>query len=309
MYSVVLFKETNDIAAVPLTWVHNNNVFWPPHRSTMRVTTAIKNQVESETHWTQYQCAVLSTTASRRMEDTDISGPSAQGGAIELFTIELTGNIARNRCASIYFPSLSVAMCCVAKLADSALTLKMFFFLLALVKPLSELEYVTMQLASHSTILARIEQRMSNVATPIDEPVEPQDMPAYPVQTNDDLERLEASLENKSIFPALVKKLGQIGGSDVATTTKRILKRLIIDEVAVLYSYTGRKGKKWAEKLSTFTLFPTAVRTTRNATDDEISRVIGDWLRFANARLTSSKASKNLISLLPFIEIFEACGH
>ncbi|KAH7954408.1 hypothetical protein HPB49_018261 [Dermacentor silvarum] len=119
----------------------------------------------------------------------------------------------------------------------------------ALVKPLSELEYVTMQLASHSTILARIEQRMSNVATPIDEPVEPQDMPAYPVQTNDDLERLEASLENKSIFPALVDSERE---ETVRITGRKLVveKRCAIVLATILAAVTREawSRKKWEAK-------------------------------------------------------------
>ncbi|XP_037521110.2 uncharacterized protein LOC119397817 [Rhipicephalus sanguineus] len=119
-------------------------------------------------------------------------------------------------------------------------------------------------------------------------------MPLYPARSEEELRTLEDSLDNSIIFAALVKELGQIGGSDVSTTTKRVMKRLLDDSVAVLYSYTGRKGKRRAAELNIVRLVFAAVRSTQKATDAEISHVIGDWLRFANARLTASKASKNL---------------
>lgn len=127
---------------------------------------------------------------------------------------------------------------------------------------------------------------------PMDDIINPEDMPPYPIHTEDELRKLEASLENSSILAVLVKELGQTGGSDVATITKRILRRLICDEVAVLYSYTGRKGKKRAAELNTVRLVLAAVRVTRQVADMEVSHIVGEWLHFANARLTTSKASK-----------------
>lgn len=51
-----------------------------------------------------------------------------------------------------------------------------------------------------------------------------------------------------------MKVLGQTSGENVPPTTKRVLKNLVTDEVAVLYSWTGRKGKKRAEKLKIISL-------------------------------------------------------
>ncbi|KAL3178536.1 hypothetical protein MRX96_038427 [Rhipicephalus microplus] len=145
-----------------------------------------------------------------------------------------------------------------------------------------------MQLAAQSAVLTRIEHRL-NQDTTVENAMDLNEMPLYPATTEEELRTLEASLENSIIFAALVKELGQIGGCDISTTTKRVMKRLLHDSVAVLYSYTGRKGKRRAAELNIVRLVFAAVRTTCKATDAEISHVTGDWLRFANARLTASK--------------------
>lgn len=51
-----------------------------------------------------------------------------------------------------------------------------------------------------------------------------------------------------------MKELGQIGGRDVASTTKTVFKKLVGDEVAVFYNRTGRNGKQEAGKLKIFSL-------------------------------------------------------
>ncbi|XP_029832588.1 uncharacterized protein LOC120837814 isoform X2 [Ixodes scapularis] len=157
----------------------------------------------------------------------------------------------------------------------------------ALVTVLRELECIKAQLTSMATMLARIQMHVNaDDPTAMAGPVHPEDLPVYPVKTREEFAFLEASLKNEAIFAKLVKELGQIGGRDVASTTKTVFKKLVGDEVAVFYNRTGRNGKQEAGKLKIFSLIYAAVRVTRKtATDDEMGRAIGDWLRFANVRL------------------------
>ncbi|CAN7948367.1 unnamed protein product, partial [Ixodes pacificus] len=145
---------------------------------------------------------------------------------------------------------------------------------------LRELEHIKVQLTSQALTLSRIERKVNGDApAAMTEPVRPQDIPVYPVGTDEELALLEASLKNEAIFGMLVRNLGQMGGGNVALATKAVFKKLVNDEVAILYNWTGRKGKKNP-------LIFAAVRVNfSRATDDEMGHAIGAWLRFANVRL------------------------
>ncbi|XP_077531333.1 uncharacterized protein LOC144143453 [Haemaphysalis longicornis] len=162
-----------------------------------------------------------------------------------------------------------------------------------LITVLRELESLKAELKTQSRTLAKIEERMAAQApTALADTALPEDLPLYPATTEDELATLNASLEDAAIFSAMVKVLGQTGGSNVPSTTKRVFKKLVADEVAVLYSWTGRKGKKRAEKLKIISLVFAAVRVTQKATDDTLGHIIGDWLRFANVRLMATQKRK-----------------
>ncbi|XP_077507081.1 uncharacterized protein LOC144116224 [Amblyomma americanum] len=124
--------------------------------------------------------------------------------------------------------------------------------------------------------------------------VAPDDMPIYPVKTQEELDILEPSTKDAATFATLVKTLGQIGGTDIRGTTRRVFRSLVSDDIAVQYNWTERKGNKRAGKLAIIRLVFAAVRVTRSAIDDEMARALADWLRFSNSRLTAAKASNSL---------------
>lgn len=74
-----------------------------------------------------------------------------------------------------------------------------------MVTVLRELERIKVQLTSQALTLSRIERKVNgDDPAAMAELVQPQDMPVYPVGTDEELALLEASLKNEAIFAMLV---------------------------------------------------------------------------------------------------------
>ncbi|CAH1720200.1 unnamed protein product [Aphis gossypii] len=66
-----------------------------------------------------------------------------------------------------------------------------------------------------------------------------------PISTNDELNIFKKALtEDNTIYDQTVNMLSKIGGDNYKQAVRRILKKLITDEYAKSYSYTGHKGNK-----------------------------------------------------------------
>ncbi|XP_075550772.1 uncharacterized protein LOC142584553 [Dermacentor variabilis] len=72
-----------------------------------------------------------------------------------------------------------------------------------------------------------------------------QPVQTYPLRTVDEIDHLEGNLKSSSSTRRqLCKVLGHIGGNTLRSTTSNILKYLLHDSVAVMYSLHGQKGKR-----------------------------------------------------------------
>ncbi|XP_042142353.1 uncharacterized protein LOC121833279 [Ixodes scapularis] len=341
MFSVAHFMVSDDISVIASDWVQDGKTFWPPFKSSTRVTAAIKGRMKPDYDWEQFTCRVLSSTDSyevarkraiRAEERSDVtSEPEANvkrtrrpprplddyltesssdedptteeptpSDHMEFLDEPPQAPLPRNSgsqsigarekdcdgnvvCKTGRAETTSSSNCTPQPCKNVLLTV------------LRELEHIKVQLTSQALTLSRIERKVNGDApAAMTEPVRPQDMPVYPVGTDEELALLEASLKNEAIFAMLVRNLGQMGGGNVALATKAVFKKLVNDEVAILYNWTGRKGKKKARKLNITPLIFAAVRVNfSRATDDEMGHAIGEWLRFANVRLTNAKAKKS----------------
>lgn len=68
-YSVVHFHERDEVSVVPSKWVRGNEVLWPPYKSTVKITAAIKDMEEtSPRDWEQYKCRVMVTCGKQPLE-------------------------------------------------------------------------------------------------------------------------------------------------------------------------------------------------------------------------------------------------
>ncbi|XP_077533322.1 uncharacterized protein LOC144145518 [Haemaphysalis longicornis] len=312
MFSVIHFTASDEVAVVPSTWVENDEAHWPGYKSTSKVNAAIRSQAAPSKDWEQFPCRVLSTTdnyevarqRSIRAEDnSDLTSDPEQSQtrvrrppkphedfveeSSEESIDESTSDPLDTHCTQFVNHPPKARHSRSSKVSDSRRKAEV------LITVFRELESLKAELKTQSRTLAKIEERMAAQApTALADTALPEDLPLYPATTEDELATLNASLEDAAIFSAMVKVLGQTGGSNVPSTTKRVFKKLVADEVAVLYSWTGRKGKKRAEKLKIISLVFAAVRVTQKATDDALGHIIGDWLRFANVRLMATQKRK-----------------
>lgn len=108
-------------------------------------------------------------------------------------------------------------------------------------------------MAQHSLILNELLRTSRRVHQ--DGLVAPEDVPKFPLQTLGDFQNFDKLLEQNSalndymvkirhIFPRYnffkVSRLAAVGGSGVESLTRRIMKFLLSNEVAVLYNWKGR---------------------------------------------------------------------
>ena len=65
----------------------------------------------------------------------------------------------------------------------------------------------------------------------------------FPVKTMDDLNKFDEILNTETEFKDAVKELSEYGGDGNYHFVKRVLTALVSNEVAILFSWLGRKGK------------------------------------------------------------------
>ena len=61
LFAVVEFPDSNEVEAVPDLWLYENGrmCYWPPFKSTKKVTDAIKSMTAFEPNWLRYKSKVL----------------------------------------------------------------------------------------------------------------------------------------------------------------------------------------------------------------------------------------------------------
>ncbi|XP_074040012.1 uncharacterized protein [Leptinotarsa decemlineata] len=64
------------------------------------------------------------------------------------------------------------------------------------------------------------------------------------LRTEEDLNLFEDFLQNKENISEVVKELSVIGGTNFKVMVKRLMQRVLHDELAILYSWIGFKQKK-----------------------------------------------------------------
>ncbi|XP_077276928.1 uncharacterized protein LOC143908251 [Temnothorax americanus] len=111
-------------------------------------------------------------------------------------------------------------------------------------------------------------------------------------------EWINASMDNKV---ALTEELSRIGGSNVKELIKRIMYRILLNEVGMLYSWEGAKKKKAFKNLNIAAVILDVVRKNpkiQNATELEAINHIKAWLvrskdRYFNAQKKINQVQPN----------------
>ncbi|KAF5301723.1 hypothetical protein FQA39_LY10654 [Lamprigera yunnana] len=106
-----------------------------------------------------------------------------------------------------------------------------------------------------------------------------------PLRTVEDVLSLEKYLSNGDNLSALVSYLSTLGGRDLTNKTNIILRCLLTNEVAQLYSYRGtRLGKRALSTLNLKTVVVRAVQTGCSATENDVCSNIKVWLNHARGQ-------------------------
>ncbi|VEN40693.1 unnamed protein product, partial [Callosobruchus maculatus] len=64
-----------------------------------------------------------------------------------------------------------------------------------------------------------------------------------PVKTQEEFLQIEHLLLDDGTYKLLISKLKRLGGSDYKDCIKRMLKKIMTDNVMMLFSFSGHKGK------------------------------------------------------------------
>ncbi|XP_039293077.1 uncharacterized protein LOC120353431 [Nilaparvata lugens] len=111
-----------------------------------------------------------------------------------------------------------------------------------------------------------------------------------PMKTEESLLKIEEELRDNHSKNNMVNYLSKIGENSINDMTKRIMRRLIGDELAKDYSWFGAKGKKQFSILQSARVLEKAVKMGfQEATEKTIEEATKNWLRHAPERQTGKQ--------------------
>ncbi|KAF5303245.1 hypothetical protein FQR65_LT19000 [Abscondita terminalis] len=123
----------------------------------------------------------------------------------------------------------------------------------------------------------------------------PADLPVQlPLSNVESVDILEQYLSNKENLSALSSYLSTLGGRDATTKINKVLRILMDDSIASLYSYYGkRQAKKPFCELSLKTAIVDCIKAnTANTSEKDIEDAIKIWLKHAPQRQNATINSK-----------------
>ncbi|XP_032365789.1 uncharacterized protein LOC116683560 [Etheostoma spectabile] len=111
----------------------------------------------------------------------------------------------------------------------------------------------------------------------------------FPLQTQADVEALEELLGDRSLMSAVVAMVADIGGTNVDDATRRMMKYILSNELALDYNMFGRHGKKKFKDLCLFNVLYEALKKnslTAQVNQQEAERALSKWFTGARDRRT-----------------------
>ncbi|XP_050509094.1 uncharacterized protein LOC126886265 [Diabrotica virgifera virgifera] len=144
--------------------------------------------------------------------------------------------------------------------------------------------------------LSEIDRKVDELSTIIRGQQKSTDIPddevhkKLPLSTLEELGDVEKLLENATNLDNFVIYMRQVGGFDYKESVKRCLKKTFNDQLAVIYSFQGHKGKNPFNK----TLICTAViksilKLHIDCTSKEVEVAISKWLTKAKERMKKNE--------------------
>ncbi|CAH1119034.1 unnamed protein product [Phaedon cochleariae] len=122
-----------------------------------------------------------------------------------------------------------------------------------------------------------------------------------PLRNDTDLEDLETYLADDENFKIMISELSRIGGSSLGQSVRKILYRLLTDEVALLFSWDGARMKRPFKslRLARCILESMKIQYIDSKEMDTIT-VIKSWLVKARERITNPIKRRKAMNKYPF---------
>ncbi|KAF4114242.1 hypothetical protein G5714_004465 [Onychostoma macrolepis] len=106
-----------------------------------------------------------------------------------------------------------------------------------------------------------------------------------PITTTQDLEAMDEKLQDPRLMSIVVAKVADIGGSSLDDATRRMMRFLISNELAIQYNLFGRHGKKRFRDLRLFDVICGGLKKnamTKTVNQKDIEKALSKW--FTGAR-------------------------
>lgn len=113
-----------------------------------------------------------------------------------------------------------------------------------------------------------------------------------PLKTKDDLKIFEDHLKEKRHVEQLILHFNSLGGNNNKLIIHNILRRLLTDEVASLFSYYGKRGKEPFYILCVNEAIIKAVQS-KHINRTEVEETIKLWIKHALDRIKSRNMRKS----------------
>uniref|UniRef100_A0A9J8C6V3 DUF4806 domain-containing protein n=1 Tax=Cyprinus carpio carpio TaxID=630221 RepID=A0A9J8C6V3_CYPCA len=108
-----------------------------------------------------------------------------------------------------------------------------------------------------------------------------------PLKTQADLEALDQKLGDRSVMSAVVAMVADVGGTSIDDATRRMMKYIFSNELALEYNLFGRHGKKKFKGLRIFNVVYEALKNnplTSKVNQQEAERALSKWFTGARDR-------------------------
>ncbi|XP_032365729.1 uncharacterized protein LOC116683328 isoform X1 [Etheostoma spectabile] len=241
---------------------------WPAaNKMTSQITSPTAQRVASST---VHQIA--SPTAQRVASATvqQIASPTAQ--RVASATVQQIASPTAQRVASATVQQIASP---TAQRVASPSCEAMFSKLLTIVEEIKETQKV------HGKMLNALLKKQDTSVMEVPDGV------VFPLQTQADVEALEELLGDRSLMSAVVAMVADIGGTNVDDATRRMMKYILSNELALDYNMFGRHGKKKFKDLCLFNVLYEALKKnslTAQVNQQEAERALSKWFTGARDR-------------------------
>ncbi|CAL1671749.1 unnamed protein product [Lasius platythorax] len=310
---IVKFLDEDEVEAVPLKWITADRkyCYFPSLKENIKQ--AIKDCLDIKPNWQKYKIDIISrksytkfatatAKASKACFVSDLSEYENENLSTKRQSIKNTfygytdteSSETERETSSPHeipvhpdinnFNEIDIATCPI--IIEGQLEQQMLRYLISNNKILKELREEIYQFQEK---LNDIINQISNTDTIIDNKI----MEKLPLSTLEELDIYENELRNENSIKKLATGLARLGGSNYKECTRRIMSKVMTDELESHFSYKGHKSKKNFSKLQIsiavlafFLVLDTVkIYDKKETSIKEMESVIAIWLSKTPERL------------------------